>query len=195
MDRWLDRWLPLIAERNQGRGEGDDAAEILELGCGGGLDTEALISAGNAVVAIDRSADAIAKARLLAPTARFFCQDIRDNFPAAHSNVIVASLSLHYFSWTDTLALVSRIHATLPVGGLLFCRLNSVNDIHYGATGHALIEKNYFLVNGEPKRFFDESDVNRMFSAGWRRLHIEETIVHRYQHPKSAWEVVMERFA
>ncbi len=185
-DPWLDRWLSLIGERTAG-------LPILELGCGGGRDSEVLAAAGHRVVGVDLSSIAIAKARERVPAADFHCQDVRAAFPVERAGVILASLSLHYFPWEETAALVERIRQTLVSNGLLLCRLNSTNDHHHGASGHPAIDANYYLVEGEPKRFFDRAAVDRLFAAGWRVLFQEEGVIARYDHPKSVWETILER--
>jgi hypothetical protein len=76
---------------------------------------------------------------------------------------------------------------------VLLCRLNSTNDFHYGASGHPQIAENYYSVNGEPKRFFDRETVIALFSSGWQILAVEEKIISKYLHPKSVWEIVLER--
>ena len=186
-DLWLQRWLPLLAQRAAG-------APILELGCGGGQDSAMLAEAGHEVVGVDLSERAIAGAKARVPSARFHCQNILEPFPVAPraAGAVVASLSLHYFSWPDTLTLASRIRDTLHPGGVLLCRLNSTNDHNYGASGHPEIETRYYRVDGEPKRFFDRNDVERVFATGWRVIGLEEVVIHRYEHPKSAWEAVLE---
>jgi SAM-dependent methyltransferase len=185
-DRWLERWLPLIAARSSG-------LPILELGCGGGRDSARLVEAGHKVVGVDLSARAIANARERAPSADFHCRDIRASFPLARAGVVVASLALHYFPWPETEALAQRIHGVLEASGALLCRLNSTNDHHFGASGHPRIDDNYYLVNGEPKRFFDRLAVDRLFSSGWRTISAEERTVDRYDLPKVVWEVVLEK--
>lgn len=185
-DPWLDRWLPLIAERSNGR-------PVLELGCGGGRDSETLSAAGLQVIGVELSREAVERARGRVPAAAFHCQDLREAFPVSRAGVIVASLSLHYFSWPETEALVARIAGTLDPGGVLLCRLNSINDHHYGASGHPAIERHYFLVDGQPKRFFDETDVDRLFAPRWNVLSKREETIDRYDLPKSVWEVVLER--
>lgn len=189
-DPWLQRWLPLVRDR---------AAEspILELGCGSGEDTATLVGAGHSLIAVDLSQPSIAKAKARAPQAEFYCQDICAPFPkqAAQLGVVVASLSLHYFPWPETLALVERIRRTLRLGGVLLCRLNSTNDHNYGASGHARIAENYYSVHGEPKRFFDEPSIQVLFGTGWSTLAAEELVTHKYAHPKSVWEVVVGRDA
>jgi len=187
-DRWLEPWLELIAARVGER-------PLLELGCGDGRDSAALAAAGHRVVGIDASASAIAAAAARAPSCEFHCQDIRAPFPqrCARVNVVLASLSLHYFSWLETVTLVERIRAALEPAGVLLCRVNATDDVNYGAIGHPEIERHYYLVRGQPKRFFDRADVERLFGAGWNRLHVEHRTVQRYVQPKALWEIAVER--
>jgi SAM-dependent methyltransferase/predicted kinase len=187
-DPWLDAWLPRIRERTAAN------AIVLELGCGSGRDSVVLAAAGCRVIGVDRSASAIEAARVCVPSGEFHVQDVREPFPprAIGASVVVASLSLHYFAWEVTVALVRRIHHALPPGGVLLCRVNSINDRHHGASGHMAIEDDYYLVNGVPKRFFSEAAVDRLFAAGWHLLYREERCIHRYEQPKWVWEVVAE---
>ena len=187
-DPWLTRWLPLAAERAGN-------APVLEIGCGHGDDTAALAQAGLSVRAFDLSQASLAVARLRVPSAAFERRDIRDPLPMPEGSVglVVASLSLHYFPWTDTQAIVARIHAALRPGGLLLCRLNSTEDRNFGATGHPEIEPHYYLVDGEPKRFFDRPAVVALFAEGWKQLSLEHFVTRKYVRSKALWEAVMER--
>ena len=123
------------------------------------------------------------------------CQDLLAPFPAGpgSTGAVVASLSLHYFPWPATQALMDRIRATLRPGGLLLCRLNSTNDHHFGASGHPKLEDSYYLVSGASKRFFDAGSVARLFALGWRTLSTEEQVTGKYGSPKALWEVVLEK--
>jgi SAM-dependent methyltransferase len=189
-DPWLQRWLSLVRERA-------GSLPVLELGCGTGEDTATLLGAGHPVIAIDLSQLSITEAKAKVPAAEYHCQDIRSPFPtgATQLGVVVASLSLHYFTWLETLALVERIRDTLRPSGVLLCRLNSTNDHNYGASGHVRIAENYFSVHGEPKRFFDRPSIQALFAKGWSTLAADELVTHKYAHPKSVWEVVLERAA
>ncbi len=184
-DPWLDRWLAL-AKKSVG------ASPVLEIGCGSGADTATLTEAGFEVIAFDVSADAVAQAKRRAPRAIIECKDAREPFhPAARElGVIVASLSLHYFPWSETEALLQRIRAALRPGGLLLCRLNSTQDRHFGAHGHPQIEPDFFLVDGAPKRFFDRRSVDALFSAGWLVVSAQHLVTGKYGLPKALWEVV-----
>ena len=189
-DPWLQPWMPLILER---AGTGP----VLEIGCGTGQDTLTLADAGARVVAFDQSPQAVAKARERAPQAEITCQDARDPFPSLglRIGVVIASLSLHYFSWSETRSLFARVHDQLCHGGLFLCRLNSTNDHNHGASGHPQIEPNYYLVDGLPKRFFDRASIDQLFAHGWRILSMQELATDKYARPKVLWELVVERDA
>jgi hypothetical protein len=66
-------------------------------------------------------------------------------------------------------------------------------DHHFGASGHPRIDDDYYLVDGAPKRFFDRAAIDRLFSSGWRMQNVEERTIDRYDLPKAAWEVVLEK--
>lgn len=187
-DPWLQAWLPLVRERCAGR-------PVLELGCGTGRDTATLTYAGHRVLALDLSWASIVVAKLRAPRAKFYRQNILAPFRVgdAGTGVVVASLSLHYFAWADTLELVSRIRRTLVPEGVLLCRLNSTGDVNFGATGHERLADNYYRVGGVPKRFFDRRSVEALFASGWRTQRLQEAVIDRYALPKTVWEVILER--
>lgn len=189
-DPWLDRWLPRLTASVS-------ASPVLEIGCGTGADTSTLVAAGFDVVALDLSETAVAATHLRVPRARVHCQDVRAPLPlgAGQAGAVVASLSLHYFAWDETLVLMRRIHAVLQPGGLFLCRLNSVEDRNFGAEGHPEIEPNYFRVDGQPKRFFDEASVQALFADGWKVLSQEHQTTAKYIRTKALWEVVAQCIA
>ena len=168
---------------------------MFEIGCGYGDDTAVLVRAGLEVVAFDLSPVCVAAARARVPSATIDCRDARDPFPdtVRDVGVVIASLSLHYFPWTETEALVERIRAVLRPGGLLLCRLNSTEDGNFGASGHPQIEPNYFLVDGQPRRFFDRDAVCVLFSDGWKQLSLAHVVTRKYIRAKALWEVILER--
>lgn len=187
-DPWLSRWLPLIQARAA-------ASPVLEIGCGHGDDTATLAAQGLAVIAFDLSRASVAAARLRVPSARIECRDIRDPFPAEARGlgVVVASLSLHYFPWAETVRIVQRVREVLRPGGVLLCRLNSTQDGNFGAGQGAELEENFFELDGQHKRFFDEAAVQRLFATGWRELSRQHKTTRKYVRRKALWEVVLER--
>ncbi|SUX56316.1 hypothetical protein [Chromobacterium vaccinii] len=89
--------------------------------------------------------------------------------------------------------IAERIRQCLPPGGKLLCRLNATDDHHYGASGHPEIAPDYYLVDGAPKRFFDERAVRELFADGWRILSLEHRVSGKYALPKALWEAALER--
>jgi SAM-dependent methyltransferase len=186
-DPWLHRWTALLRERAVDQ-------LVLEIGCGQGGDTAALADAGFKVHAFDLSLTAVAIAKLRVPTAVIECRDVRDTLPdqAQDLGAIIASLSLHYFSWVETQTIVQKIRSALHPAGVLLCRLNSTEDHHYGASGHPQIEPNFYRVKGEPKRFFDKASIELLFAKGWRILSLEHFTTGKYAKEKALCEVVLE---
>lgn len=187
-DPWLQPWLPQIIAHAAGK-------PVLELGCGWGDDTAVLTAAGLAVTGLDLSPDLLAQARRRVPQATFVQQDLCDGWPLDQAGVILASLSLHYFGWAQTRALIDRAAGVLGPEGLLVCRLNSSRDVCYGALGrwggHRRIEPGLYRVHGSPKRFVSAADLDALF-AGWRVLHRRHRVSLRFGLPKALWELVLQ---
>lgn len=185
-DPWLKRWLPLVLEASRG-------LPVLEIGCGTGDDTAILAGAGLSVTAFDISRSSVVATKLRVPSAKVHCSDIREAFPISEglAGAVVASLTLHYFSWSETVGLIDRVRQTLCPGGLFLCRLNSTEDSRFGAKGHAPIEPNYYLVKGQPKRFFDGASIDSLFGAGWQVLSKEHMTTRKYVQKKALWELAL----
>ena len=187
-DPWLDCWLPLLHARA-------GHAPVLEIGCGHGDDTVVLSNARLAVTAFDISPVNVVATALRAPAARIECADVRSPLPRENTPyaAVIASLSLHYFSWSQTTDIVQEIHACLRPGGLLLCRINSTEDRHFGAGKGSRIEENFFLVDGQEKRFFDQDSLARLFDRSWRCLSTTHMTTRKYVRQKALWEIVLEK--
>jgi SAM-dependent methyltransferase len=184
---WLERWQPLL---EAGRG-----IPVLDLGCGSGHDSLYLTDQGFQVIAADFSCGALRTTCQTAAHAKVVQLDLGQGlpFPSGTSRTIVANLSLHYFSQTQTQRIVTDVRRCLRMRGILFARLNSTRDHNYRAAGHVEIEPGYFMVNGVPKRFFNQHSVQTLFRTGWRAHSVKEHVVHCYSKPKVVWEVVVEK--
>ncbi len=160
---------------------------LLELGCGQGADSMTLTSHGFQVVSLDLDSSALG-----------YCRKIKGCFPIQADlsatlpfsdntfGFVLASLSLHYFSWDDTLSIVSELKRILGQEGMLLMRVNSIEDVNFGAGIGLEIEKNYFQNNGRMKRFFEEKDV-RAALAGMSILEIRHDTIDRYGKDKQVW--------
>jgi SAM-dependent methyltransferase len=183
-DPWLKKWLDLIKQRSLD-------GSVLELGCGSGWDTLELLSAGCKVIAVDSSTENLAECAKSVPQAYLVQLDISRSFPFVDHSIpaIVASLSLHYFSWNITMQIESELRRCLEGNGVLIARFNSTHDYNYGASSTDRIEPNFYRVGTGTKRFFDENSVGTFFRV-WNVQFLEENIIYRYEKPKSVWEVM-----
>ena len=184
-DNWLEPWHSLFVPGSM----------ILDLGCGRGYDTQYLISKGCRVIAVDFSKVVLGMVQQNVEQAAVVQVDTSRGLPfsAQQFHIIIANLSLHYFPWEQTCSIIGQVKDCLKEKGKLLARFNSVNDVNYGASGHRELEKNYFLVNGEGKHFFDRQSLEELFGVGWRIESLEEKILHRFGEPKMVWEIVVEK--
>jgi SAM-dependent methyltransferase len=189
-DFWLERWLELLRPAAAGK-------PVLELACDKGQDTRWLLQQGLSVVATDLVLAPMQGARRSAPAAMFVRHDLRAPLPfeSAAFGVVVASLCLHYFDAVTTTFAIAQLRRALVPGGLLFCRVNSENDVLHGAGVGEEIEPGYFRQSAhyaECKRFFNARDLDRFFpGTDWHTICREERTVLRYHAPKIAWELVL----
>ncbi len=162
------------------------AEPVLELGCGEGRDTRELIALGASVVAGDLSAQALALHAAALPAVPRVQLDIAAGLPFAAQTFgcVLASLSLHYFSWSETIAVFTDVRRCLRPEGWLVLRVNSRRDVYYGARGHAVIEPNFYRVRDRTKRFFDAADIRTLGATGWSIDHLQAETIDRYDRPK-----------
>jgi SAM-dependent methyltransferase len=182
---WLERWRQRL---------GPPPRRALDLGCGAGDDTRMLAAWGHTVTAVDCSASAVAASAARTPGATHQVLDMRDlpGLIPPGFEIIVASLSLHYFDEADTRRMFAMVRDLLAPGGVFVFRVNAEDDVHFGATGShsswAVAEH-----NGRTKQFFTESKIRELL-AGWAEIeHLERRITHRFGPPKSLFEVVAAR--
>ena len=184
----MDRYDNILSESRE--------TPVIDLGCGLGEDTLYLLKRDCRVISCDFSQTALDKLSSLDRRVRTNCFDMRDGLPFkdGEAHVIVADLSLHYFSREDTENIILDIGRVLDRDGYLLCRLNSVNDIFYGAGDGREVEENYFDRQGHLKRFFDRDSIDQFF-RDWVVTYCEEKVIYRFGRPKTAWEAVMEKGA
>jgi SAM-dependent methyltransferase len=148
----------------------DDVADldVLDLGCGPGVTTAALVGRGARVTGLDGSAALLEHARGLS-AAVFVEHDLTDPLPFADSafDVVVSGLVLHYLG--DWAAVLGEVHRVLRPGGRF------VASVHHPLT-------DVRIASLEPHGTYLESyriaDVWEM--AG------EEVVVRFWHHPLGA---------
>ena len=138
-DDWLDLFLDDI---------NNCTLPIIDLGCGSGNDSKYLIEHGKKVVACDYAENAVENARKNFPELiDAKCFDMTEGLPFGdgYAGIIVADLSLHYFSEEVTKSILAEIKRVLDRDGKLIFRVNSINDVNHGAGQGTEVEHHYFL--------------------------------------------------
>jgi len=178
-DHWLERFpdLPTLTGRR-----------ALDVGCGPGIDTQVLTSWGFAVTACDVSPDALATSGQRNPSARHVLADARTLAPLASESfdLVVASLSLHYFDFADSHRAFSSVHRVLAAGGRFVFRVNAWDDYEFGASANA---PPWELVRyrNQTKQFFTEEMLREVLLTRFQILSLEKGSTDRYVKRKSCF--------
>jgi SAM-dependent methyltransferase len=183
-DLWLDKYIDIL-EKNKDK-------EIIDLGCGAGGDTLYLIERGYKVIACDYSEEALKILNRFIPEVKTIQIDISKTLPFEEESIglIIADLSLHYFNNETTKNVVKEIKRVLKHNGYLIGRVNSINDLNYGAGSGEEIEKNFYLTEEGYKRFFSEEDIRCYFEEFIIEECAEKSVL-KYGNEKRAFEFVV----
>lgn len=185
VDDWLDEFSSII----------DSVTDpILDLGCGGGNDTLYLIQKNKKVYAVDQSKNAIENIKKNFPEvieAKTMNMLYGIDYPNDMFSIVIADLSLHYFSTEDTSRILKEIRRILKPDGYLLIRVNTINDVNHGAgSGEEIKHHFYRTEDGMFKRFFDEEDIKTIFSD-FNIFFCEEQKMTRYKSEKRVYCVGM----
>lgn len=185
-DLWLDKYTDILEQSKD--------THIIDLGCGLGGDSLYLLERGHKVISCDISDIALERVKENVPGSQTMAVNMLEGLPFDNSTtkIIIADLCLHYFYWKDTIRIVDEIKRVLIPGGYLLARVNSTKDINYGAGQGNILEENYYVTEGNMKRFFNRERIEKLFIE-WEIMHISEYQMDRYKYPKILWEVAMER--
>jgi SAM-dependent methyltransferase len=183
---WLLEWLNLIPHGTPKR--------ALDVGCGSGFNAKLLLESGFEVHAMDFSEQALALCRRDTPRAHCILADIREGLPFGSDifDLVVADLSLHYFTMAITASAIRNIADRLVTGGLFAGRFNSTNDANYGAKDGFTVSEdgNLFFIDGIQKRFFTRSCFSTLIEQQWRVVSLTEKSTYRFGPQKVFWEII-----
>lgn len=173
-DDWLDKFKEIILQCS---------TPIIDLGCGRGNDALYLIKNKKNVICCDMSSNAIKNIKKIFPEIYDTkCFNMLQGLPFESNSceLIIADLCLHYFKSNDTFNIINEIYRVLRKGGNLIFRVNSINDINYGAGQGKEVEHHLYLTSDNRlKRFFNEEDICSFFSSFEINYLTEESTIRR----------------
>lgn len=116
---YAHRMMPRVLEL---LGPGDPKTRVLDIGCGAGISTRALLAHGFQVVALEPSQTLISHARELAPEATFLCSSVWDGvLPACTAALAIGEPLTYHPRDVDGGArlrgLLDYFQSALPAGG------------------------------------------------------------------------------
>ena len=185
-DPWLDKYKYILTKHKD--------TTIIDLGCGSGSDTLYLTERNYKVLSCDYSEEALNIVKRDIPNSKIMQLDLTEKLPFKDESisVIIADLSLHYFNNVTTKNIIKEIKRVLKPNGYIIGRVNSVNDINYGAQSGKEIEKHFYLNESGYKRFFDKEDIEYYFNE-FKIKDCSEESMTRYGSEKIAWEFVVQK--
>ena len=78
--------------------------------------------------------------------------------------LIIADLSLHYFTDQETIHIMKEIKRILKQNGILLARVHSTKTLNNETSLLEEVDKNLYRRGEELRRYFDKEDVEKFFS-------------------------------
>ena len=159
--KWQDKWInknnwpeSLFAKRVCLFIKNKRLKTVLDLGCGGGRDSQYFSRKGFVVTALDIATGEQQQKKLKRNNIRFIKSDIGDiRLKDDSFDMIYAHLSLHYFDNKKTEKILGNLYKILKPGGYIFIKCKSIDDPLFGKG--KMIENNFYDF-GHKRHFFSK---------------------------------------
>lgn len=168
---------------------------IVDLGCGLGNDTLYLIEKGKEVLACDYSDIAIETIQKDFPDVKTKIFDMTKQFPIEDNftDIVIADLSIHYFTKEVTKRVIAEIKRILKPNGIFLFRVNSINDTNFISKQNQMEEDFYWEESQKrSKRCFSEESIREFFGS-WKIEKIQEETMLRYGRTKMLWNCAVRK--
>ena len=177
---------PLFVRALQEFGEVRPGFKAVDLGCGGGTESRALLDLGFTVTAIDSSEAAVARLSAFpeAGSALVVRQAPLEEVEIPKSDLIYAGLSLPFCRPDSFASLWSRVLGALRPGGLLACDLFGVRDDWAVDTDLTFVTRDQVLtmVAGLGLRSLHEIEEEGASYAGPKHWHTFQVVARAMTH-------------
>jgi len=186
--KWKDKWInknnwpeSLFAKRVYLFIKNKRLKTVLDLGCGGGRDSQYFSRKGLRVTAVDIAISEQQQKKIKSNNIQFIKSDIRNIKIRENSfDIIYAHLSLHYFDDKMTSKILRNLYSILKPGGYIFIKCKSIDDPLFGKG--KMIESNFY--NFEHTRHFFSKEYMREKLKDFRIIKISKT--NTFKHPGKA---------
>ena len=181
-DNWLDTFDDEITKCR---------TSILDLGCGDGSNTLALLEKCKQVIPCDVSVNAIKNVIRNFPEVEYAnCYNYMFGLPYTDGDfdMIVADQSLHFFNDYFTKKILFSIKRVLKQNGALLFRVNSINDKNYMQDFVLALDNHFYLNNeGLSIRYFSLEEIYSFFGNG-NVEYLEEEKLEKDGKQKTLWK-------
>ena len=185
-DDWLDYHGDIISK---------EKGVVVDLGCGNGNNTRYLTEKKKQVIACDASEEAIRLIKKNFPDIYGTkCFNMVNPFPFINNvtDLVIADMSLHYFTKEDTIKILSEIRRILVNNGYLLVRVNALANLANENNGFKEVENHlYETSDGRLKRYFDYEDLFKFFNI-FQIKTIGEYHMTRYDVPKTTYSLCLK---
>lgn len=169
--------------------------QALDLGCGLGLDSRFLRDFGFEVTSLDQSAEALARGQQLGWIKQGVQAELGQLpiplFEPAQFDLIVASLSLHYFPAPQIEAIMATVMRWLKPSGIFYSRFNSIEDKNFGAA-NASDDGVWLCPEQGMKVFYTPARLRALLQPYGEPL-INRKTIHPYGKPKQVLECWLQK--
>lgn len=186
-DLWLSEYLPLFKK----------SETILDLGCGIGANTLYLIEKGYSVLSCDYSKEALKNIDQFIEKSNTKYLNMNNSFPFDDESfsIIIADISLHYFTDEKTIQIMKEIKRVLKYGGYLIARVSSIHDA-YNVNEDENPDSRYIDYGCYGQRYFNEQDLERYFGL-IGDYQFREVLMTRdeefYSYPKALYQILVNK--
>lgn len=185
-DSWVDKYADAISAHK---------GYLLDLGCGVGQYSKYFYDKGFDVTSADiseRALDYLSARYSDISTIRI---DMTEPLPFADKSfdVVFANLSIHFFSESDTSAIIAEVKRILKDDGIFIGSCNSSKAYKYIKDSSTVIENGFYREDGgRTVRLFDKEQFDAFF-ADWKEITLSEIETVRFNKSKIMWEFIYSK--